>query len=180
MRSLTERSTMENLTFGRVYAQYRPYIFGILRRFCSKDSIDDVSQEAFAEIFRSLKGCLYPQLLRYWLARITVRTAMRHRHKATRRVYSQQLVGDVSLDNMTDPLTSAAEENIVFRDMFDKAFSELEPLNREIAHRIFVCGYSSQDVGRELGISDSTVRGRVMQIREILSCAGISRQECEE
>lgn len=92
----------------------------------------------------------------------------------------QKEVSDDTLYNQVDSSCASTEDNLVVRDMFDKALSNLKPIDRKIAHRVFVCGYSSEDVGRELEMPNSTVRGRLRRIKEELGWAGVFKQKVEE
>lgn len=97
-----------------------------------------------------------------------MRCAMRHRRKKVRRIESQQMIA-VSLRRELDGINAKSDEDLIgLRDMLDKEFSKLEPEDRDIVYRILVCGTSAVDVGKELGIPDATVRGRVMRIRRNL------------
>lgn len=84
-----------------------------------------------------------------------------------RRIESQHMVVG-NFRAQCDAISKSDQDLIGLRDVLDKEFAKLEPQDREIAYRVLVCGTPAVDLGKELGMPDATVRGRIMRIKRIL------------
>ena len=75
----------ENQDFAALYDEYYPKIVGYLRRMVGEVEADDVAQEVFAKISRSLDGFRGESRLSTWIYRIATNTAMDHLRKSASR-----------------------------------------------------------------------------------------------
>ena len=157
--------------FDALYTRFSPYVMKILRKFCSPNSIDDVTQETFLQVYRSLDSLLLPQQIRHWIAAIACRTAMKHRRKAKRKkevisnqeplaMEEQHVSEDIAADALIDVRKEVAS--------CTKALNRLNPQDRFIITRVCLQGFQSAEVAQELGISDSTIRSKVHRLRQTL------------
>ena len=170
--TLTNSITKYSATqFDAIYTRFSPYVMKILRKFCSPNSIDDVTQETFLQVYRSLDSLLLPQQIRHWIASIACRTAMKHRRKAKRKkdlicnqepvaLEEQFLSEGVSADDLLDLRKEVAA--------CTKSLNTLNSQDRFIITRVCLQGFSSAEVAQELGISDSTIRSKVHRFRHSL------------
>lgn len=111
--------------FDRESRRVHSALFRILG---SNAQMDDLMQEAFLEIFRSLKTFRGESSLGTWIDRCTVRVAYAYLSNKRRRVPQLELVPDVP-DG--DP---SAEERVLAREAARRLYSELDRL--EPTHRL--------------------------------------------
>jgi RNA polymerase sigma-70 factor (ECF subfamily) len=71
--------------FTVLYGEYYPKIVGYLRRLVGDAEAEDVAQEAFVKISRSLDGFRGESQLSTWIYRIATNTAMDHHRKPSPR-----------------------------------------------------------------------------------------------
>ena len=85
---------------GDLFKRYSPYVATIgLRLLGRDDELDDLVQEVFIEAYRGLHQLRSPEAVKSWLARITVRRAIRRlRRRRLRSFFSlESLPSDARL-----------------------------------------------------------------------------------
>jgi RNA polymerase sigma-70 factor (ECF subfamily) len=120
--------------FDRESRRVHSALFRILG---SNAQMDDLMQEAFLEVFRSLKTFRGESLLGTWIDRCTVRVAYAYLSNKRRRVPQLELVPDVP-DG--DP---SAEERVLAREAARRLYSELDRL--EPTHRLAFTLHAIED-----------------------------------
>jgi RNA polymerase sigma-70 factor, ECF subfamily len=71
--------------FPALYSEYYPKIVGYLRRLVGEAEAEDVAQEAFVKVSRSLESFRGASQLSTWIYRIATNTAMDHLRKPSTR-----------------------------------------------------------------------------------------------
>lgn len=149
--------------FDREVRRVHSSLFRILG---SNAQMDDLMQEAFFEVFRSLKTFRGESSLRTWIDRCTVRVAYAYLSNKRRRTLPQlELVPDVP-DG--DP---SAEERVLAREAARRLYSELDRL--EPTHRLAftlhaVEGRALQEVAHLMGATLVATKSRVWRARQAL------------
>lgn len=163
VENVQEISWMDH-DFSEIHARYKPYVLKILQGFCTPNSIEDVCQDSFIEVYRSMNSVLFPKRIKAWIATITCRVAMRHVQKPYKR---KELV---ERGSETGPLDHIDPSGIPFdimdsKQQVEQLLATLSSRDRFIATKVWIEGYSSAEVGTKLGIADSSVRTRLKLIR---------------
>jgi RNA polymerase sigma-70 factor (ECF subfamily) len=71
------------LSLDEAYRRFAPYVAAIGVRILGRsDELDDLVQDVFVEATRGIAGLSSPEALKPWIARITVRTAVRRLRRA--------------------------------------------------------------------------------------------------
>jgi len=146
----------------RLYQLFSRKMFGVCRMY-SKDSMEaeDVLQDAFVKIFGSLGSYKNEGSFEGWVRRIVVNTALERLRKK----------------NITFSLDEHAEKNIQYYDDFvsDLAakdlmlmIEELSPQYKVVFILFAVEGYSHEEIGLKLGISEGTSKSNLSRARKIL------------
>ncbi|HJX55127.1 MAG TPA: sigma-70 family RNA polymerase sigma factor, partial [Polyangia bacterium] len=74
---------VEPVDFDRVFREYAAYVAAIALKIMGRDDdLDDLVQEVLIEAHRGLRRLRDPRALKSWLARITVRRAIRKLRRA--------------------------------------------------------------------------------------------------
>lgn len=125
---------------------------------------EDVAQEAYLRAYRSLRGFRGESRFETWLYRITANTAMSHLRRRGR--FGEVLAeGDERL--VREPEVRAADE-VVERDEIERALAVLPTGQRTVVLLKDVYGFSCQEIGDQIGISEGAVKVRLHRARKRL------------
>lgn len=135
--------------FTSVYAEYYPKIAGYLRRLVGDADAEDVAQEVFLKINRSIDSFRGESSLSTWIYRIATNAAMDHLRKPSSRMVQpvedrdEEDAGPIDTAPLHDTLLIKKDMNGCIRNVVDSlpedyrtvlVLSELEELtNAEIA-----------------------------------------------
>jgi RNA polymerase sigma-70 factor (ECF subfamily) len=156
-----DRSAQREL-FDRESRRVHAALFRILG---SNAAMDDLMQDAFFEVFRSLKGFRGDASLSTWIDRCTVRVAYAHLSNKKRRVPQLELVPDVAAGDAN------AEERAMAREAARRFYAELEriePVQRLAFTLHAVDGRSLEEVADVMGASLVATKSRVWRARKAL------------
>ena len=91
---VNERPTPEGIHFETLYREHHRLVIGAVRMVVGPtDELEDICQNAFIEIYRSLPRFQGRSSITTWMYGVAMRVAMQHRRKAGKRRWLQ-LVGD--------------------------------------------------------------------------------------
>lgn len=108
--------------FNKVYKEYHPKILRYLSQLIGNYEADDVAQEVFTKVGRSLEGFMGKSKLSTWLYRIATNTAL-------------DRLRNPSLKHPIESLTSKEKEVVEDRDVWTgqkKASPELKFIRKEM------------------------------------------------
>src|ERR1700733_15172451 len=93
----------DRAAFRELYVRHRGDVARLVYRMLSgRGDIDDVIQEVFVQVHKSLKDFRGQSKFSTWLHRVTVNVVLMHRRSArSRPVYAEEAPGDVTPDNET-------------------------------------------------------------------------------
>jgi RNA polymerase sigma-70 factor, ECF subfamily len=125
---------------------------------------EDVAQEAYLRAYRSLRGFRGEARFETWLFRITANAAMSHLRRRGR-------FGDVLAEDderlVREPAPRDSDE-VVERDEVERALSILPSGQRTVVLLKDVYGFSCQEIGEQVGISEGAVKVRLHRARRRL------------
>jgi RNA polymerase sigma-70 factor (ECF subfamily) len=125
---------------------------------------EDVAQEAYLRAYRSLRGFRGEARFETWLHRITANTAMSHLRRRGR-------FGDVLAEGderMVREPEARTPDEVVERDEIERALAVLPAGQRTVVLLKDVYGFSCQEIGEEIGISEGAVKVRLHRARKRL------------
>ncbi len=146
-----------------LYQRFSPKMYAVCLRYC-KDPEDaqDVLQDGFVKIFRSLHNYRGDGSFEGWLRRIIVNTAIEHHRKAARNVATIE-PQDVEIeDTALDALKNLAEKDII------KMLQHLSPGYRLVFNMHVIEGYSHKEIGEILGSSEGTSKSQLARAKTML------------
>jgi RNA polymerase sigma-70 factor, ECF subfamily len=163
--------------FTALYGEYYPKIVVYLRRLVGDAEAEDVAQEAFVKISRSLDGFRGESQLSTWIYRIATNTAMDHHRKPS----SQQSARTVAISDEDD---LSADERAMLQDnapLHDTALirKDMNECIRGLVNDLpenyrFVLmlgdldGFTNAEIADILGLSLETVKIRMHRARQHL------------
>jgi len=150
--------------FGELVWRYRDTVYTLAVRLVGPDLAPDVTQEALIRAWRAMPRFRGEAALGTWLHRITVNTAWTMRRRAAR--YETQQLDDMLVDPSDGPERAGELDEV--RAELGSAINQLTPGQRSVLVLRDVYGWSHAEVGRELGITQTTAKVRLHRARKRL------------
>jgi len=150
--------------FGELVWRYRDTVYTLAVRLVGPDLAPDVTQEALIRAWRAMPRFRGDAALGTWLHRITVNTAWTLRRRAAR--HETQQLDEAIVDPSDGP--ERAGELAETRAELGSAINQLTPGQRVVLVLRDVYGWSHAEVGRELGITQTTAKVRLHRARKRL------------
>ena len=150
----------KNGSFEVLFKRYLPmcmYYF-CRSRFLNTETAQDLVQEVFLKIYRSLSQFQIGTSFKAWLTTITRNTANDH--------FREQKVGVGSINiDPTDNICIDAEKSIIKKTMVQKAMDVLPEKQREIIELRYFWDMDSPEIGKLMDMPEGTVRSHLRQAR---------------
>ena len=144
-----------------LYCHFCRKIYSLMVRMVGHQDADDLTQQVFLQVFRSIQQFAGRSRFSTWLHRLALNEALQH----LRRQKSRQQASLVAepIDNV--PGHERAEES---RELLEQALSQLDPALRSIFLLREVEGHSYEEIAAVLEIPEGTVGSRLNRARREL------------
>ena len=169
----------EALDFSRIYDAYHGRVLAYATKLLGRDEADDIAQEVFVKIRRSLSTVSDSSKLTSWIHTITLNTvrdaARRRRPELDRRDGE----GDAAVSRLPDPGSGTPEENAIRNEMvacYLDYVRQLPPRYHEAYVLSAFENLTSEEIARRLSLSVGTVKIRLHRARTRLN--GELRRNC--
>ena len=146
------------------YKLLAPRMLAVCMRYATdKDEAQDILQEGFIKIFRNMNNYRGDGSLEGWVRRIMVHAAISRYRKLKPIV----LVEDFSADTVM-PVNKAYNDNGLEAKDLMKLIQKLPKTYRSVFNMYAIEGYSHQEIGNSLGMSELLSRTTLYRARTIL------------
>jgi RNA polymerase sigma factor (sigma-70 family) len=148
-----------------LYEMYKGRMKGLCRRYARSDEdAEDILQEGFVQVFRSLPNLLNVNVLNAWMRQIFVRTAINYYNK---HLKNYNYVGDAPLDfEITNDhqliLSELSKEELL------GVIKKLPDGFRVVFNMYAIDGFSHAEIAAHLGVTESTSKSQYSRAREWL------------
>lgn len=155
--------------FRALFVRHRSDVARLVYRMLNAPSdLDDVIQEVFVQVFRSLKDFRGQAKFTTWLHRVTVNVVLMHRRSArSRPVLTEEIPGELASDD-----TQSLPDDEVERHERMRAFQRLLARLADKKRIVFVLheleGLSPSEIAAAVGAPVLTVRTRLFYARREL------------
>lgn len=147
-----------------LYMLYKARVMGLCRRYTrNKGEAEDVYQETFVRVFRSLTQLHDPSHLESWIKKIAVNTAVNYYHRSKRHDHTPERNGH--------HYPSGAHMEILSRlsdEMLVGLINQLPDGYRMVFNLHEIEGYSHPEIGALLNISETTSRSQLNRAKQAL------------
>ncbi len=146
-----------------LYERYAPMLMGTCMRY-AKDQVEaeDILQESFIKIFQKIKKYNRQGSWEAWLRRITINTAIDHLRK------QKNMQRNISIEQDQALQVEAHEVDQLELEYLYQIIQELPAGYRVVFNLYAIEGYSHREIGKQLGITESTSRSQYTRARAIL------------
>lgn len=161
MSGALERSDKQASEFEALFKEYYAFVFRLAFTLVGSSSeAEDITQEVFIAVLRSLARFKGEAKISTWIYRITMRIAGRYigKRKQTSEMNNE--------DN--DPSEQCSSVGLSISD-FNRALEKLTLPQRTLLSLIVIEGLSHKEVAEILGIPAGTVGSRLHRARQELS-----------
>lgn len=149
--------------------EYKAYVFAIILRFVNDpDDAQDIAQEVFLQLYRSLPQ-YRPDNLKAWVGKIATNKAIDGKRKRARQ--GEYLQADVETPYAPQTSNMNPEQMLIKLEKQERIKAlcrELPPGYSRVLMRYYFDQQSYQQIAREEGISLKTVESRLYRARKIL------------
>lgn len=153
----------DNTAFRYLYQRYCPRVRSLLFQLTSKsEGLDDLTQEVFVKVHRSLPGFRGDSQFSTWLFRVTYNVCQDARRKQSRRLQVVTLPEYNSLENL--PVSDEREDNLTRlnrQKLVQRALDSLSEEQREVIVLHDLQEKPQDEVAQILDVPVGTVKSRI-------------------
>ena len=157
--------------FEEIYKGASSFVYNVaLRTSRNREDAQEITQEVFLKVFKSLQDFRFRSSFKTWLYRITVNTTL-NVLKKTAYDRRRQFTYHENISAELPAQTEAAETSLEQRDRKEQVNKMLESLSPEYRACIVlreIQGLPYDEIAQALKININTVRSRLKRAREIL------------
>lgn len=159
--------------FEQLYAQHHRRVYSLcLRMLGNASQAEDMTQEAFLQVYKKIGSFRGDSAFTTWLHRLTVNQVLMHFRKRGVKLEHTSEEGDFT-NVVETPIQSTRRISMVDRLALEKAISELPPGYRTVFVLHDVEGYEHEEIAHLLGVSIGTSKSQLhkarMRLRELLT-----------
>ena len=165
--------------FAELVRNYTPQIYNFVYRLCGNvQTAEDVTQETFIKVWKSLKKYDSNQSFRAWIFTIARNTTTDHLRKKTSVPFSNLDYEDRSFDETISDTTEHVEQQfgkIEDVEYFKNLVAQLEPNYQTVLTLYYQNNLTFDEIGQVLGKSINTVKSQhrraLIKLRELMKSA---------
>jgi RNA polymerase sigma factor (sigma-70 family) len=152
----------------KLYETYKSQMFKVCLRYASNTpEAEDLLQEGFIKVFRSLNTWQPSGSFVSWMKTIMIHTALEHKRKLSQKAIHQDVTTVYDLQNPEDVISKISGEELL------ELIQKLPDGFRTIFNLYAIEGYSHAEISSLLGISEGTSKSQYSRAKAIL------RSQCE-
>jgi RNA polymerase sigma-70 factor, ECF subfamily len=170
--SVLERAAMANrkLDFEKIHETYAPRIKLYLGKLAGDDKAEDLTQEAFARVSRSLKNFRGQSSLSTWIYKIATNAAIDgfRKDKPVKNDFSIDVAEDVEDKNIWTGESSTLDDQVIRREMNDCIRHVVAKLPEDYRTVIVLAefeGFKNENIAGILGLRLEAVKIRLHRAR---------------
>lgn len=150
----------------QLYKLLAPRMLAVCMRYATdKDEAQDILQEGFIKMFRNMKNYRGEGSLEGWIRRIMVHCAI----SRYRKLKPMVLVDDFAAEEAAViPISSSYNDNGLEAKDLMKLVQKLPKTYRSVFNMYAIEGYSHQEIGTSLGMSELLSRTTLHRARTLL------------
>lgn len=146
-----------------LYQSFSPKMYGVCLRYCENpEDANDVLQEGFIKVYKSLNKFRGEGSFEGWIRRIFVNTAIEHYRKKVKLYNVTEVQENTIEDTELDILSSLAVKDIL------NIVNELSPGYKQVFNMHVIEGYSHKEIAELLGITEGTSKSQLARAKGVL------------
>ena len=163
----------DTAAFEKLYEQHHRRVYSLcLRMLGNTSQAEDMTQEAFLQVYKKIGSFRGDSAFTTWLHRLTVNQVLMHFRKRGVKLEHTSEEGDFT-NVVETPIQSTRRISMVDKLALEKAISELPPGYRTVFVLHDVEGYEHEEIANLLNVSIGTSKSQLhkarMRLRELLT-----------
>jgi len=153
---------------SRLYEQYAPKMFAVCMRYSkNREEAEDILQDGFVKVFRSLHSFKFAGSLEGWIRKIMVYTAVaNYRTKSKMHaIINIEGMENIEMINNEDIVALLGKKELL------NMVQSLPPMYRMVFNLYVFEGLKHREIARELGVSEGTSKSNLFDAKMILQRA---------
>lgn len=153
---------------SRLYEQYAPKMFAVCMRYSkNREEAEDILQDGFVKVFRSLHRFKFAGSLEGWIRKIMVYTAVaNYRAKSKMHaIINIEGMENIEMTNNEDIVALLGKKELL------NMVQSLPPMYRMVFNLYVFEGLKHREIARELGVSEGTSKSNLFDAKMILQRA---------
>ena len=146
-----------------LYERFSSKMYGVCLRYAENtEDANDVMQEGFIKVYKSLSKFRSEGSFEGWIRRIFVNTSIEHYRKKVKWYNVTEVQENTIEDHELDALDSMATKDIL------NLVNELSPGYKQVFNMHVVEGYSHKEIADLLGITEGTSKSQLARAKGVL------------
>ncbi|HXS57029.1 MAG TPA: RNA polymerase sigma factor [Hanamia sp.] len=156
-----DRNAQRNL-----YELYAPKMLGVCLRYAqNKEEAEEIMQEGFVQVFRSLHNFKFAGSFEGWIRKIMVFCAIAKYREKSKLGFALPETDNIPAINHEDPISKLGKKELL------KMIQALPRAYRIVFSLYVFEGYKHREIAKELGISEGTSKSNLHDAKVILQRA---------
>ena len=152
---------------NQLYHKFSGGMLGICLRYCKNlEDAEDVLQEGFIKVFRSIQTFRGESSIGAWIKRIMINTAISHNKKMSRT--GAGMTDILETDDFMEPESEEIVLQPIEPEKLIKLIQELPEGYRTVLNLYIFEGYSHKEISESLNITESTSKTQLFKARKFL------------
>lgn len=157
----------EQQAYGELVERYKNYVFTLTLRFIkSREDAEEVAQDIFVKVYRSLADFKGTSKFSTWLYTVVYTTSITFLRKKKMEVHS---LDDEKTFELADSQDSGFRANLVEQkskiSMVNKAINLLSPDDAQVITLFYKAEQNLEEIAKILGLETNTVKVRLHRAR---------------
>ena len=146
-----------------LYDQFSQKMYGVCLRYAENtEDANDVMQEGFIKVYKSLSKFRAEGSFEGWIRRIFINTSIEHYRKKVKLYNVTEVQENTIEDSELDALDSLATKDIL------NIVNKLSPGYKQVFNMHVVEGYSHKEIADLLGITEGTSKSQLARAKGVL------------
>lgn len=151
----------------QLYNKYSPGMLGVCLRYCrTLEDAEDVLQDGFIKVFKSMKSYRGEGSLGSWIKSIMINTALTQIKKNLNFTFERG--GLTEIDDLEDQIQDEIEYQQVSPEVLIKFIQEMPAGYRTVLNLYVFEEYSHKEIAAFLNISENTSKTQLFKARRFL------------
>ncbi|GAP69165.1 RNA polymerase sigma factor, sigma-70 family [Bacteroidales bacterium 6E] len=153
----------DNRAHEKLYRMLAPKMYGVCLRYAKDaDEAKDNLQDGFVTVFTKLRDFRHEGSFEGWVRRIMVNVSLDRYRKNQPLLFVDEVRAHDVATHEEEAMANLPVEDLV------RTIRELPPQYKMVFNLYVFEGLSHQDIGKQLGITESTSKSNLSRAREIL------------
>jgi len=156
---------------SRLYEQYAPKMFAVCMRYSkSREEAEDILQDGFVQIFRSLHSFKFAGSFEGWIRKTMVYTALANYRTKSKMHVVMNIEGteNIAMINNEDIIAQLGKKELL------NMVQSLPPMYRMVFNLYVFEGLKHREIAKELGVSEGTSKSNLFDAKVILQRAVVN------